>query len=181
VISKKFSSEGIVLKRINFSEADRIIDLYSKDFGKISLLAKGVRKPKSRKRGSLEIFTYLKFQAARGKGLDFLEECEIIDTYSEIRKNLNKVTLAYYFMEVLSKLIYGSEKNEELFHLILKYFNVLKSTKGLKELRISFIYDLLTLFGFWPKGKIMSNPDEVLEEVIERKLNSVRIGKQLIS
>ena len=60
---RSYTSEGIVLARRNYGEADRILVIYSKNFGRVSYMAKGVRRPKSRKRGHIEVFNYIKFQA----------------------------------------------------------------------------------------------------------------------
>lgn len=178
---KRYSSEGIVLARRSYSEADRILVVYSRNYGKISLMAKGVRKPKSRKRGSLEVFSQIKFSAARGKNLDIIEEAEMIDSFQSIRRNLKKVAVAYYLMEVIGRVTREDEKNEKLFVLILKNLQDLKTTKSLRQLREEFIFQTLVLLGFWPKGKIMDNPDKILENVVEREINSIRIGKKLLS
>lgn len=178
---KRYSSEGIVLARRSYSEADRILVVYSRNYGKISFIAKGVRKPKSRKRGSLEVFSHIKFSAARGKNLDIIEEAEIIDSFQSIRKNLEKVAVAYYFMEVVGRVTREDEKNERFFTLILEYLQDLKTAKSLRKLRKEFIFQTLVLLGFWPKGKIMDNPDKILENVVEREINSIRVGKKLLS
>jgi DNA repair protein RecO (recombination protein O) len=178
--SHSFSDEGIILARKNYSEADRILVLFTKSHGRISLLAKGVRRLTSRKRGHLEIFNYLKFQAVKGKGLDLMTEAETIDNFEAIRKNLKKVSLAYYFMEVIGRITHEDEPHQEFFDLILDYLNNLKTEIKLKKLRLNFIVELLTVLGFWPKGKILINPDGKLEEVIERQINSVRVGKKII-
>ena len=147
---KRYSSEGIVLARRNYSEADRILVIYSKKYGKISLMAKGVRKPESRKRGSLEVFSLFKFSAARGKNLDMLTEAEIINSFPAIRKDLRKVVVAYYFMEVIGRITSEGEKNEKLYSQILENLKMLKSSESLKSLRKTFVYDTLVLLGFWP-------------------------------
>jgi DNA repair protein RecO (recombination protein O) len=74
---KTYKTEGIVLARRNYSEADRIISVFSKGWGRISLLAKSVRKPKSRKRPHIEVFSYITFQAVKGKGIDLVTEVEL--------------------------------------------------------------------------------------------------------
>ena len=178
---KRYSSEGIVLARRSYSEADRILVVYSKNYGKISFMAKGVRKPKSRKRGSLEVFSHIKFSAARGRNLDIIEEAEIIDSFQTIRKSLKKVAVAYYLMEVVGRVTREDEKNEKFFILILKYLQNLKTTKSLRKLREEFIFQTLVLLGFWPKGRRMDNPDKILENVVEREINSIRVGKKLLS
>ena len=78
------------MARQNYSEADRILKLFTKHYGKVSIIAKGVRKPKSRKRGSLEVFGHIKFAASRGKNLDLMTEVEIIDSFELVRKSLKR-------------------------------------------------------------------------------------------
>ncbi|MGB6839171.1 MAG: DNA repair protein RecO [Microgenomates group bacterium] len=178
---KRYSSEAIVLARKNYSEADRIIVVYSRNYGKLHLLAKGVRKLESRKRGSLEIFNHFRFSAARGRNLDIMTETEIINSFPQIRNDLKRVSVAYYLVEVVGRITKEEEKNEELFNLLLKTLKKIKTTKALRKLRKDFVYNILVLLGFWPKGKVLDNHDIVLEEVLELNINSVRVGKKLLS
>lgn len=179
--SKTYSSEGIVLARRNYSEADRIVIVYSKGYGKLGLIAKGVRRIKSRKGGSLEVFSYIRFSAARGKNLDILTETEIITSFPQIRKNLKKVSVAYYFIEVVGRLTHEEEKNELLFSLLLKYLKSLQKEEELKKLRTRFVKDIIVLLGYWPRNKKLDNPDQILEEITERSINSLGVGKKLLS
>ncbi len=178
---RSYTSEGIVLARRNFGEADRILVIFSKNFGRLSLLARGIRKPKSRKRGHLEVFSLINFQAATSHGLDCMTEVEMIDDFKEIRTSLNKVSLAYYFVEIVGRITHDGETNVDLFNLILRYLNKLKKTKKLKDLRMDFILNLLTTLGFWPEGKTLTDADQILEETIERKVFSQRVGKRMVS
>ena len=89
-----YTSEGIVLTRRNFGEADRILVLYTKDRGRISILAKGIRRPKSKKRGHVEVFNKIRFQAVSGRGLDIMTEAEVVDDFKEVRTSLKKISLA---------------------------------------------------------------------------------------
>ena len=157
------------MARRNFSEADRILIVYSKHYGKLHLIAKGVRKPKSRKRGSLEVFSHIKFSAARGKNLDIMTEVEIIESFQDIRKNLKKVAVAYFLIETVGRLTREGEKNLKLYSDTLKNIRMLKIARRLRKLRQQFVYDTLVLLGFWPKGKKMINPDSTLESVVERE------------
>lgn len=177
---RSYSDEGIVLARRNYGEADRILSVYTKNHGRISYIAKGVRRPASRKRGHIEIFNQINFQAAHGRGIDLMTEAEIIDNFPEVRKSLKKVSLAYYFMEVIGRITHEGEKNEQLYSNILENLRILKSAKELKRLRLDFVLRLLTLLGYWPRGKPLLSPDEKLEEVIERNISSVRVGKRLV-
>ena len=63
-------TEGVILKRRNFGEADRILTIYTRDYGKVICLAKGVRRPRSKKAGHLELGSWCKIFAVHGKNLD---------------------------------------------------------------------------------------------------------------
>lgn len=156
------------------------MSVYSKLHGRVSLIAKGVRRLKSKKRGHIEIFNRISFQAISGRGLDIMTEAEIIDDLSELKKNLKKVSLAYYFMEVIGKIMHEGESNFEVYNLISESLENLKKTKELKKLRLDFILRLLTILGYWPAGKTLDAPDLELEKVIERQISSVRVGKRML-
>lgn len=182
MIPKKYSSKGIVLARKNFSEADRIIAVYSKDYGKLTFIAKGVRKLKSRKRGSLEVFSHIKFAASRGKSLDIMTEVEAINPFNRLRKELEKASVAYFFMETVGRLTRDGAKSISLYSYVLYSIKKLDNGdyKNLRVFRREFIKDCLEILGFWPKGKKLENPDEMLEIITERQMNSVRVGKRLL-
>lgn len=178
---RTYTSEGIILSRKNYSEADRILVVFSKHFGKLSLLAKGIRKIKSKKRGHLEIFSQVKFSAVKGGGIDIVTETETLNDFSGVRVNLNKISLAYYFCEVVNKITREDEGYSKIYDLLVNALNDLATEQELKKLRFKFIYKLLSEMGYWPEDKEMSDADIILEEVLERKLNSVRVGKKVLS
>jgi len=178
---RTYSDEGFVLARRTYGEADRILSVYSQNHGRLSLMAKGVRKMASRKRGHIEVFNLIRFSAAHGRGIDILTEAEISENYSGVRHDLKKVALAYFFMEVVGRTTRENEKHQELFDLIKIYLARLKGELRLKSLRKSFIKDVLATQGFWPAGLPLPNPDEKLQEVTERYLGTLRVGKQLVS
>lgn len=178
---RNYSTEAIVLSRKKFGEADRIITVFTKNYGKMTLLARGVRRTTSRKRGHLETFSYLKLSASAGKGFDVLTEAEIVDNFQEVRANLKKVAVAYFFCEVLVRAINENEPHKDLFDLVVKYLKELKWANSLKKFRLEFTYDLLTNLGFWPKGLTLDDPDEKIQQVVERRLGSIRVGKKLVS
>lgn len=178
---RTYSSEGIILSRKNYGEADRILVILTKNYGKVILLAKGIRKLESKKRGHLEIFSQIKFSAVAGKGFDLMTEAGTVNTFSKIRLNLNRVTLAYYFCEVINKITKEDEKQSSVFSLLSLIFSQLETAKNLKTLRKEFILNLLVEMGYWPRDKNMINHDIELEEVLERKINSLRVGKKVLS
>lgn len=175
-----FKTEGIILSTKNYSEADRILIVFTRSYGKLALMAKGVRRLTSRKRGSLEVFNQIKFSVSQSHGMGLITEVEIINPHSPIRKNLKKITLAYYFSEVLIKTTRDGEKHEELYTYLISTLSHLEKAKELKKLRLEFIKNALVLLGFWPASQPLYEPDIVLENVTERRLTTPRIGKKLL-
>ena len=180
MLPRHYSSKGVILATRSFSEADRLLVIFSRDYGKVTVIAKGVRKPKSKKGRNVEVFNVIKFAAARGKSLDILTEVEPLDAHKKVRNDLKKATVAYYFIETTGRITQDEEKTPELYDLLVDYLTRLESTKNLKKTRHDFIYDTLVLVGFWPKGKKMENYDGILEDVLEKKLSSKRVGIKIL-
>ncbi len=178
--TRSYTTEGIVLAKKNYAEADRIISVFTKDLGKLSLLAKGVRRPKSRKRGSLEVFSRIKISVVRSKTFPLITEAETINSYSNIRKDLAKVAVAYSFMETVNKTSRDEEENLPVYNALCEYLDKLRISDNLKSLRLQFVYDILVYSGFWPVGQKMPDPDKILEEVIEGRMATNRVGKKIL-
>lgn len=178
---KTYSSEAIVLFRKNYKEVDRIIFLFSKKYGKLKLIAKGIRKIKSRKRGHLEVFSKLKFIASKTKALDIITEAEIINDYNKIRNNLNKLTLAYYFCEVVEKITREDEAIDSVYFLLDNFLKKLEEENDLKKLRLEFVQQILLDMGYISELEETKDMDIILDDILERKINSVRVGKKVLT
>ncbi len=178
---KTYSSEAIVLFRKNYKEADRIIFLFSKKYGKLKLIAKGIRKIKSRKRGHLEVFSKLKFIASKTKAMDIITEAEIINDYNKIRNNLNKLTLAYYFCEVVEKITREDEAVDSVYFLLDNFLKKLEDESDLKKLRLKFVQQILLDMGYISELEQIKDMDIILDDILERKINSVRVGKKVLT
>lgn len=176
-----FKGEGVVIGRRNWGEADRIVVIFTKQFGKMSVLAKGIRRVKSKKRGHMEMFSRFRFSGVFGHGLPLINEAELINNYFEIREKLKKTAVGYYFCEVIGKVTREGEPNPVLYDLLNYYLTKLVKTENLSEMRKEFVREMLVVLGFWPKNKILDDPDDYLEQVMEKKVNSVRVGKKMLS
>lgn len=176
-----YKDEGIVLKRFNFGEADRILTVFTRRRGKLSLLAKGIRRTSSRKRGSLEVFSHIKFSGSTGKSIDIITEVEIIDSFASLRKDLKKVAVAFYLMEVIDRLTREDESHSELFDLCVISMKEIQSKNNLRKIKEEFVKLALVNLGFLSEESDISDVDAFLERIIERKINSARVGKRLLS
>lgn len=117
---------GIILKRKNFGEADRILTVLTERFGKISAIAKGSRKIKARLLGHLEPFMLIHFQLHEGKNFQIVTGAENEKVFENIQNDFKKTTRAFYLAELVDKFLGSDEKNPEVFRIFLdalKYLN----------------------------------------------------------
>lgn len=143
--------EGIVLSSIDFKESSKIIKVLAKSGGIISVLAKGIKKQKSKKINLSETFVKANFDLTSGKNLYYLNDGEIIEANLSLRKDINKIYIAYYFVELISKSILDEEEYSENFYLLLdKALSCLKETGDLIALASAFILKLVSILGYKP-------------------------------
>jgi DNA repair protein RecO (recombination protein O) len=115
--------EAIVLKRTDFGEADRLLTLYTPDQGKIRAIAKGARKPSSRKSGHVELFTHTSLLIAKGRQLDIITQADTLDAFVGLQKNLERLGHAYYLAELVDRFVEEANESRPLFNLLLDALN----------------------------------------------------------
>lgn len=176
---RSYKTEGIVLKRINIGEADKILSVFTKHYGKLRLIAKGIRKTKSRKAGGLEPFNQVQLQIAKGRNLDLITETQIINSHQSWRKNLLSVTVAYYFCELVDKLTADNQAHPAVYNLLRLSINQIKEAK-LTILVRNFEERLLDELGFGIPEDIRRQKGSLktyIEEITERQINSPKLVK----
>lgn len=177
---RSYKTQGIVLRRVNTQEVDRIITLFSLDKGKIRILAKGVRKINSRRAPHLEIFSHIKVVIYQGKQLFYLTEAETIENFTLLRKNFRKIAIAYHLTEIIDKLVPDHEVNKKLYNDLIKILSTvnyeLSFLKIRKEIRI-FVYQLLVDLGYLNKEQKLTYSQLVnkIELIIEKPLRSLKL------
>ncbi len=170
-----YSCSAIILKRLDFGEADRILTLYTKHRGKIKAIAKSVRKPTSRKGGNLELFNHCRLSIAEGKSLDIITEAEAVETFPEIRKDIETIGRAFCVAELLDRLTPEREPHPDIFELTLQTYRNL-SPAALRR----YAKTILTILGFWNEDlEREESLQQYIESIIERRLNSPDFLKSL--
>ena len=101
--SRTYRAEAIVLKTLDLGEADRILTLLTRHFGKVKVVAKGIRRPTSRLAGYAEPLSHATYQLARGRELDVLTGAESRSTYRAVREDLDRIAAAWYVAEVADR------------------------------------------------------------------------------
>jgi DNA repair protein RecO (recombination protein O) len=149
---KIYRTEAIVLRRQNLGEADRILTLYTRDYGKLKVVAKGVRKPQSRKAGHVELFAQSDVLIARGRSsLDVLSQADLLDAFSPIREDLIRATYAAHFIELLDAFTEEADSSPPLYQLLADGLGWLGQTGDLRRTARYYELHLLGLAGYRPE------------------------------
>lgn len=147
---RTYRVEAIVLRRIDFGEADRVLVLYTRERGKMPVVAKGIRRISSRSAGHLELFTRSEIQLARGANLDVVTQAETRDPYRALREDLTRTSTAYLIAELVDALTEESIEQPELFDLLSQTFRALGTVEDPRLLAAHFQLRLLDVAGLRP-------------------------------
>ncbi|MBI2954179.1 MAG: DNA repair protein RecO [Chloroflexi bacterium] len=149
--SHLYRTEAIVLKRSDFGEADRIVTLYTPRLGKLRAIAKGVRRPKSRLGGHVELFIHSKMLLAKGRHLDIITQSENINSFTRLREDLRRTSLAYYVGELLDQFTEDGVENYLAFDLLVKTFERIGESRDPEVAARFFEVQLLGHLGYRPQ------------------------------
>ncbi len=143
--------EAIVLRHSDWGEADRLLWLFTRELGKVKVVAKGVRKTRSRKAGHLEPFTRVELLLAHGRDLPIITQAEAKDAFLELREDLVRVGYASYIVELLDRFTYEEGENANLYRLLSETLARLNSEPQPAFAVRYYEIRLLDLVGFRPQ------------------------------
>jgi DNA repair protein RecO (recombination protein O) len=178
---RSFKAEGIVIKRSNYSEADRIVTIFTKKNGKIKVKATGVRKIASRRSPHIEPLNYCIFSLYQGKGMPVLTEVESRESFPLLKKDLKRIGFAYHVCELIDGLCAENQENPEVFMLLGRTLRKLSKEENLKEIIYDFELELLRLLGFHTQAISTRKVDtqSLIESILERSLKTKPMLRQL--
>jgi DNA repair protein RecO (recombination protein O) len=140
-----------VLRRKDIGEADRILTLFTPELGKVRAVAKGIRKPRSRKAGHLELFTCTKLLLAVGRDLDIITQAEGVEPYRPLRDDLLRSAYGAYMVELLDRFTPDAEENLDLYRLLRQGLSWAATAEDLALAARYYELQLLGLAGYQPQ------------------------------
>lgn len=196
---RSFKTEGIIIRRRNFRDADRILTVLTANNGKIAIKASGIRKIPSKRSPHVELLNHSILTLYNGHALPVLTEAQTIDSFSFIKEDLHKIGLAYHLCELVDGLCPENQENRAVFNLLkntltrLSSSVILSEAKNLKDpsavlqddktIVHNFQTELLALLGYWNNQTFLTKEidmDHFVENILERKLKSKSIFSKLI-
>jgi DNA repair protein RecO (recombination protein O) len=114
-----YSDEGVVLRRVDYGEADRILTVLTREHGKIGVIARGVRKPQSRLAARTDLFVRSRMQLAKGRGeLDVLTQAEAVSMPLQSGDS-RRAACAALCAELTDRVLETHHRDDEIYALVV--------------------------------------------------------------
>lgn len=146
-------SEGILLRRQDLRETSIVLTFYTKGFGKVRGIVRGVRGPRAASGGAaFELFAHdeLVFYERRKADVCTISQCDLIDYFNPVRNSLERLSYATYLVELLDSVTTSGEANEDVFTLLLNSLRLLAGPASPKRVARIFEIKILGLLGLMP-------------------------------
>ncbi|MFQ5964588.1 MAG: DNA repair protein RecO [Candidatus Scalinduaceae bacterium] len=144
---------AITLRRINYKDSSQIITFYTRDYGKIQTLAKGLKRSTRGISGGIDLLTYnnIVFVHKERSNLYVLTEWVLQDNFNSLRENLKKYYSASYILELVREFTEENDKSECLFNLFINTLYDIASKDDSTVSTLSFEVQMLALVGYLPE------------------------------
>ncbi|HEY4484537.1 MAG TPA: DNA repair protein RecO [Candidatus Paceibacterota bacterium] len=166
--------KGIVIKKVDNGEYNQLVTLYTKDFGKVTAVAKSIKKPSSRQAPHLDVLNLVDFLLVLGKNYPIITSAQSVETFAGIKSSLSKSAVALFILETFNNLIYDHEKDSALWSFALSFLDQLENRvlnfSEVKDYLVGTQKELINLLGY---------SQEIKNEDINRLLDSLSPRKFL--
>ncbi len=180
---RTFKTEGFVIKRRNFGEADRILTIFSKHYGKMQAKAPGVRKITSKRSPHIELLNLSVFTLYKSSrsSLSIVTEASTLKNFSDLKGDLKKIGFSFYICELLNNLCAENQENNKVFYLLKDTLINLENFSSYDSILDEFEERLLAVLGFAPEFYSIENRQAFIEGILEKKLRARDMIPLLIS
>lgn len=177
---KLYKADAIILSRKNHGESDRIITVFTKEYGKLRLIAKGIRKISSRRAPHLEIFSRVQLVMHQGYTMDSVSE--VTSLYPGDKKlDLQEISIAYFYCELVNALLPEKQVHTDVYELLggalesLVHGNIYAKSKD-------FTLTLLRILGFLEHDSPLRGEElqQFIENITQRKLRTPKLIRQVL-
>ncbi|AKG53594.1 DNA recombination mediator protein [Dehalogenimonas sp. WBC-2] len=147
---REIKTPAVVIRRFRLNDADRVITLFTQEMGKVSAIAKGVRKSTSKLAGHLEPLTFTSITLTRGKNLKIITGSQTIKPFLHIRNSLEGTAHALYYTELIYHFTPEDQPNPSVFGLLTEVLDTLDNVASPAILSRYFELNLLKYLGYQP-------------------------------
>jgi len=164
--SRNYQTQGIILKQTKLGEFDKIVTIYTPEFGKLRAVAKGACRPRSKLGGNVEPLTHSLMLLAKGRNLDIVTQSQTINGFLALKSDLWRMACSLYILELIDSFTVEGGENRPLFDLLLDILNQLSEPDSNEALLRYFELHLLHHLGYRPQLHRCVSCDSPLKPVI---------------
>lgn len=148
---RTYRALGVTLRRTPVREADLLSVMYTREHGKLELLARGAQRLTSKLMGHLEPLTLVRVSIARGRSMDHVTEAEVVDAFPAVKNGYENSARGLYVAELVDGFSALAAANAELFALTIQTLQALGMARNSDLAMRYFDLQLLRLSGFMPE------------------------------
>ncbi|MFH0987293.1 MAG: DNA repair protein RecO [Patescibacteria group bacterium] len=148
---KTFKSEAIVIREKDFAEQDKFFTVFAREYGKMGVLAKSVRKIDAKLRAGLQLLNYVSLEFVRGKNFNIATDAIVKDEFLKSKSSPSRFRDSLYICNILDNLIKGEEADEKTWKLLLESLRDLEAHSNRFIFIHYFEWNLVSALGFKPE------------------------------
>lgn len=111
-------ARGVVIKKADQSEDHQLITFYTRDFGKLTGIAKSVKKSTSKQAGHLDFFNLADFRLVTGRTYPIVASAQSVEVFSGLKNSLPKLAAGFFILEAFNRLVYDHEQDTALWNFL---------------------------------------------------------------
>lgn len=164
--SRNYQTQGIILKQTKLGESDKIVTIYTPEFGKLKAVAKGACRPGSKLGGNVEPLTYSLMLLAKGRNLDIITQSQTINGFLALKSDLWRMACGLYILELIDSFTVEAGDNRPLFDLLLDILGRLCEPDSSETVLRYFELHLLHHLGYRPQLRRCVNCDSSIKPAV---------------
>ncbi len=150
-----YKTQGFIFKKENRLEADRVFSVFTKDFGRIEIFGKAIRKITSKLKGGIEIFSLSEIEFIQGKNKKTLTDTLFIERFKNIQEVPEKFEVANKISNLVDNFIKGEERDQNIFNLLNDTFSKLNNIQfpisNFQLVHYYFFWNFISVLGYGPE------------------------------
>lgn len=151
---------GLIIRTVDIKETDRLVTIFTEEYGALTALARGARSLKSRKLSASMQFCYGRYVLYKQGDKYSIKEAELIENFFDLRQSIEGLALANYICEVLS-FVTVEEADKDLLRLSLNsLYAISKGIHSVEKIKAAFEIRAISILGFMPSILSCHNCDE---------------------
>lgn len=143
-----YNTEALILRQWDYKEQDRMLAMLTPCHGKITAIAKGARKSRSKLSGNVQPLTHVNLSIYTGKGPDIIQQVEVLDSFISVKTDLNRLAQAFNLAEIFDAMAFDGEMEEHQFRFFLASLKLLQKAGNALAASCAIKLKLLTMCGY---------------------------------